>query len=163
MRSLICVLSSMFFLLSGQISFGQHSLDSKKSLDSLYAANIKKSRLYDVYIPKNLGDAHRRVAKMAPHDAIAKFKTADNSIEVSKKLHYGIGRWMIHNWNFYEGSRFSHYLKNKGLLHPDDMAQFVLITFHRMLKDEPLQEEEVIKYLATERKKVAEEFYDKKK
>jgi len=161
MRSHIKLSSTLFFAFFGILCFGQHSADSKKTLDSLYAANIKKSRLYDVYIPKNLGDAHRRVKKMTPPAALEKFKTAENEIEVCKKLHFGIGRWMIHNWNFYEGSRFSHYLKQKGLLHPDDMAQFVLITYHRSLREEPLEEETLIKHLADERRKVAEARFNK--
>ncbi len=129
--------------------------DSKAYLDSLYNSNIKKSRIHDVYIPKNLSDAHRRIQKLTPEDAIQKFIQSEDEVAVSKKLHFGIGRWMIHNWNFYEGSRFSHYLKQKGLLHPDDMAQFVLITLHRNLNEKPLNEEEVIQMLAIERKKEA--------
>jgi len=143
-----------------QLTQAQEIASSKEKLDSIYQSNIKKSRLYDVYIPKDLDDAHQRILKLTPPESIEKFKKAPE-VEVCQKLHFGIGRWMIHNWNFYEGSRMSHYLKEKGILHPDDMAQFVLRTFHRKLTGKPLDEEPIIKELAVERKKEADYLLDK--
>jgi len=149
-----------FLFLFVQVSQAQEIPSTKAELDSVYQSNIKKSRLYDVYIPKDLDDAHNRILKLTPPESIKKFKNAEE-VEVCKKLHFGIGRWMIVNWNFYQGSRFSHYLKQKGLLHPDDMAQFVLRTFHRKLSGKPLEEEPIIKELAVERKKEADYLLDK--
>jgi hypothetical protein len=40
---------------------------------------------------------------------------------------------MIVNWGFYEGSRLSHFLKEAGLEHPDDMARALVVCFHRSL------------------------------
>ncbi len=125
----------------------------EQQLDSLYQANITKSRINDIYIPRNLKDAHRRLERETPADAKSKFKAAEDGKEVSKKLHYGIGRWMIVNWNFYEGSRLSHSIKKMGVSHPDDIAQFILRTFHNYLNERPLDEEKIIKELLTERKK----------
>ena len=79
--------------------------------------------------------------------------------EVCKKLHFGIGRWMILNWNFYEGSRLSHYLKQEGLLHPDDMAQYILRTLHRHLNQLELQKENIIAELKEARMKEINEVY----
>ena len=45
---------------------------------------------------------------------------------------------MIYNWGFYQGSRLSHYLKGLGLEHPDDMARFMIVSWHRHLNEKPL-------------------------
>jgi len=122
-------------------------------LDSVYAQNIKMSKLYGIYIPKDVDDAHERLSQMTPPDAIEKFKNAPDEIEVSRKLHLGIGRWMVINWNFEEGSRLSHYLKKQGVLHPDDMAQFLLRTYYRKLNNQSDNSQNIIEELAVERKK----------
>ena len=121
-----------------------------------YEKNIKLTKINGTYIPGTLKEAHKRITKLTPKESIAKFKSAPEK-EVCKKLHFGIGRWLIINWNFYEGSRISHLLKTKGVLHPDDMAQFLLRTYHRTLNDKPLDEEVLVAELAKERKKIADE------
>ncbi len=136
-------------------SSAQKLASTEAELDSIYAVNIKLSKINGVYIPRNMKDAFSRLIQLTPSESITSFKQAEE-VEVCKKLHFGIGRWMIINWSFYEGSRFSHYLKEKGLLHPDDMAQFVLRTFHRNLLSKDLNEELIIKELAIERKKEAQ-------
>jgi hypothetical protein len=65
------------------------------------------------------------------------------------------------NWNFHEGSRLSHYLKGKGILHPEDMSKYLMICFHRKLNDKAMDEKSVIDGLvATRRKKVQSEVDD---
>ncbi len=130
----------------------QDFASSEAEYDSIYAINITKSKLNGVYIPKDVADAHKRLLKLTPANDIKKFMTAPE-VEVCQKLHLGIGRWMIFNWNFYDGSRMSQHLKDKGLSHPDDMAQFLLRTLHRhMNKLEPTHDE-IINHLVAERKK----------
>jgi hypothetical protein len=127
--------------------------NTRAQLDSVYAQNIKMSKLYGIYIPKDIDDAHDRISQMTPPDAIEKFKNAPDEVEVSRKLHLGIGRWMVVNWNLEEGSRLSHYLKQQGVLHPDDMAQFLLRSYYRKLNYLPDNNAAIIEELAVERKK----------
>ena len=148
----------LIFLLSNSALLSQDPPSNEEEYDSLYAINIKMSRINGVYIPGDLNEAFDRLKRLSPKHSIEKFKTGEERM-VSQKLHFGIGRWMIINWNFYEGSRFSHYLKEKGLLHPDDMAQFVLRTFHRHLNGKSLNESEIIEELEQLRKKEIEEVY----
>jgi hypothetical protein len=55
---------------------------------------------------------------------------------------------MIVNWNFYEGSRLSHYLKQMGLSYPEDMANFLIVCFHRHLNGKDLDEKNLVqKYI----------------
>ncbi len=141
-----------------QYVFGQGIPNTKEAYDSLYNINIRLVKINGVYIPRDLDDAHRRIEKLSPSGSIERFIGEEEEL-VCKKLHFGIGRWMILNWNFYEGSRISHYLKEKGLLHPDDMAQFLLRTLHRKLNNHSLNEEELILELANLRLKEIEEIY----
>ena len=60
---------------------------------------------------------------------------------------------MEYNWNFEEGSRFSHYLRQKGLIFTEDMTRFMLIIFHRHISQKELKSEELIAKLSDERKK----------
>lgn len=103
-----------------------------------YQRNIKKSRINGVYIPKDLNDAIEQLIKLSPEKSLEKFKMVPED-GVAKKLHFGLGRWMIVNWNFYDGSRLSHYLKNLGVGHPDDMADFLIVSLHRHLNGKDLK------------------------
>ncbi len=157
MRHTILVLFTIFL---SSIVLGQgiaiEGSESEVAFKKQYEQNIRLTKLNGVYIPGSVREAHKRLSKLTPADAISKFASAPEK-EVCKKLHFGIGRWMIGNWNFFEGSRLSHLLKQKGVLHPDDMAQFLLRTYHRHLNDLPLDEERLAEELAEERKKVADE------
>lgn len=128
--------------------------------DSLYNENIKKSRLYGVYIPRDVPDALQKLKELTTDEARESLKKTDENT-VAKKLFFGLGRWMEYNWNFVDGSRFSHYLRNKGLYDPDDMVTFMLITFHRYVNNKALDSDALIKKLAEERQKKIEE--EKKK
>jgi hypothetical protein len=139
----------------GQVMADDNS-SSAKAYQKEYNKNIKLTKINGVYIPASLEEAFSRLERLSPPASIAKFQSGEESI-VAKKLHYGIGRWMINNWNFFGGSRFSHMLKIKGVVHPDDMAQFVIRTFHRHLNNKPLDEESLIQELAVARKKTAQE------
>ena len=153
MKAIFTILISAITILSID---AQTFPNTRTELDSVYAKNIKMSKLYGVYIPRNVDDAHRRLNKLTPESAIKKFMNAPDEVEVSKKLHLGIGRWMVVNWNFEEGSRLSHHLKKLGVLHPDDMAQFLLRTYYRKLNDLPDNGNEIIEELAVARKKTVE-------
>jgi hypothetical protein len=77
------------------------------------------------------------------------------------KLHFSLGRWMIYNWGFYEGSRLSYYLKNLGIGHPDDMAQFIIITYHRNLNKTKLNVKELIDHYKLKTEKARKERLEK--
>ncbi len=138
-------------------SFSQNDLDKKMvSKDSLYNANIKKSKLYGVYIPRDVDDALNKLMELTDEDARKKL-TKITEEEAARKLHYGIGRWMSYNWNFDEGSRFSHYLREKGLYYSEDMMRYMIILFHRKISKKTLNEVELMNQLIERRNKIMEE------
>lgn len=112
--------------------------DSVQEAESQYEKNILKRYINDVYIPKDMEDCFVELKRLSAPSALQIFKNGAEE-QVAKKLHFGLGKWMSVNWNFYEGSRFSHYLKLQGVSHPDDMVQFTIVSFHRHINGMPLQ------------------------
>ena len=119
--------------------------------EAKYAKNIKKSRINGVYIPKDHIEAVKELKEMSPEASLAKFRTHSEDMVV-KKLHFGLGRWIRYNWNFYEGSRLGEHLKTMGISHPDDMSTFLMMLLHRDLNGNPANEEVIIAKLSAERR-----------
>ncbi len=126
-----------------------------KKYDKTYQKRIKKERLFGVYIPKDLGDAFAQLNKLISRESKNKFKNANEGVAI-RKLHFSFGRWMIYNWGFYEGSRFSYYLKKLGIYDPDDMARFVMTAYHRNLNKKPLEIKNLIEEIQANRKRIKE-------
>lgn len=136
--------------LKAQIKNEESLPSTPEEFEKQYKRNIKKSIINGVYIPSDVNDAMRELKKLSPPESLEKFKNAPEDI-VARKLHFGLGRWIIYNWNFYYGSRLEHYLKGLGVEHPDDMADFLIISFHRYLNGKDLKTKEL-----------AEEFHKKR-
>ena len=132
-----------FFVLSFQMAFGQETTNYEKAFEKKYQERIRKPYLHGTYIPKDIADVFNSLNLLIDKKSRAKFKNIDEGIAV-RKLFFSLGRWMIHNWEFYDGSRLSHYLHKFELYHPDDMARFIIIEYHRYLRKEPLKAKEVI-------------------
>lgn len=132
------------------------SLEAQHSgADSLYQSNISKSKLYGYYIPRDIDDALQVIDNNTTEEGRASLRTIDEET-MSKKLYFGLGRWMEYQWNFVEGSRFSHYLREKGLRYVEDMVRFMLITYHRHNLNAPLDSDTLIKQLNIARDKKLE-------
>lgn len=127
-----------------------------------YAENIKKEFINDIYIPKDLDEAFQELTRLSKKEGIEKFKNAEEGV-VAKKMHFGLGRWIMEKWHMYDGSRYSHYLRLKGLSYPDDMARFTIISFHRYLNGKDLDVEARIKVVKERRDKEYQEKLAKKK
>jgi len=143
----------LLFLLSPVFILAQNA---DAEFEKEYQKRIKKSRIGDTYIPKDYDDAFIELKRLSPPQQLKKFKSQPEA-EVAKKLHFGLGKWMMVNWSFYEGSRYSHILKEKGISYPDDMAQITIRLFHRHLNNSPLNEEMLLKEYIDRRTKEHEE------
>lgn len=146
----------VFFCFSSILGDAQSNTSSFTSKDSLYNENIKKSKLYGVYIPRDIDDAMVKLMELTNEDARKPLNKIDEET-MAKRLYFGLGRWMEYNWNFAEGSRFAHYLRNKGLIYTEDMTRTMLILFHRHVLGKPLGAENLIEKIVSERKKKIEE------
>lgn len=124
--------------------------NNKEEFEKMYAWRIRQTQLNGVYIPKDLAEAFVQLNSKISPDIIADLKTRPEDMVV-KKLHFSFGRWMIINWSFYEGSRFSDYLRQIGVTHPEDMAHFVMITYHRHLLNKPLDVKQLVTQIKEKR------------
>ena len=136
----------IFFLFSlaciPSLSQAQFFPTSEAQADSLYQANIKKSRIRGVYIPKNLDEVFEELKSLSTPDATTKFALGEEDL-VAERLHFGIGRWMRVNWNFEQGSRIVQHLKDLGIYRINDMSDFLIRVYHRHLNKRPLGIEEL--------------------
>jgi len=149
---IIALLSlSIFFVtsLSAQVS-------STKEWKEKYQERIQKEYLFGVYIPKDFADAFSEFNRLIEEDSRKKFKEVSEK-EAVKKLHFSFGRWIIYNWQFYEGSRFSHYLRQLGVYHPDDMARVVIRSYHRYLNKKDIDIKEQVKAIEARKERERQE------
>lgn len=117
-----------------------------------YQERITKDRLFNVYIPKNLDDAMVQLDKLIEPDMQKKYKSIPEDTVCMVMLNR-LGQWMINNWGFYGGSRLSHYLRTAGVTFPDDMADLLLIAYHRHLHGKPVLMKELAPPFRQKRKK----------
>ncbi|GAB4493989.1 MAG: hypothetical protein OHK0019_19150 [Saprospiraceae bacterium] len=128
----------------------------EKEFEKQYQERIKKDRLNNVYIPKNLDDAMLQLDKIISVESQNKIKAIPED-SVCLKLHYRLGQWMILNWGFYGGSRLSHYLRSAGVTFPDDMADLLILAYHRKLNGKPVSIKELAPSFREKRKKEHQE------
>lgn len=112
--------------------------ENEEAYSKQYAFNITQEYLNDIYIPENVDDAMKQINMLSNEEGRVKLLEADENL-AAERLIYGLGKWMTVNWNFYEGSRLSHHLKQFGVTHPEDMAKFLIVSYHRYLREVPLE------------------------
>ncbi len=134
---LICAFSVLLTAQEGPAS-------TEQEYQKQYKERIRMDKLNNVYIPKNLDDALLQLEKLTSPESRAKFMSIPED-SVVLFMHNRLGQWIILNWGFYGGSRLSHYLRSAGITYPDDMADFLMLAYHRKLHGKPIG----IKELAT--------------
>ncbi|MFN0012939.1 MAG: DUF6794 domain-containing protein [Saprospiraceae bacterium] len=145
--ALIC-----FFSSSATITAQQYNPpNTDAEFERQYQERIKKDRLGGVYIPRNLDEALAQLNKLTSEEARQKFKVLPEDA-VCRIMHNRLGQWMIANWSFYEGSRLSNYLRSAGVTYPDDMADFLILAFHRHVNGHPVSIRETAVYFKEKRK-----------
>jgi len=150
----VSFMNRLFYVLAGLLLslplLAQRPPETESEYDKAYQRRVQMESINGTYIPANLADAFVQLHKLIDKDSKQKFKNIAEDQAV-KKLHFSFGRWIIINWGFYEGSRLSHSLKLKGLHHPDDMAHFIIRSYHRSLNKAPIDAEAQIKQLLEQR------------
>ncbi len=97
----------------------------------------------EIYIPKDLEDAHRELEKLFPKVELEKIKASEDE-SVMNPYHLGFGTWLRNNWGLWNGSRLRDYFNEMGIYHPEDMSGILFDTFWRKLHNQPLQLEEQV-------------------
>ncbi len=143
---LLCFFSSF---LAGQTRPAKKQI----SLEEQYQKRIRQQYLSGVYIPIDLADAFAQFNQLIEKPTQDKFKSVPEGIAV-KKLYFSFGRWISYNYGFREGSRFSVYLNQLGIYHPEDMVNFVITTYHRNLNKSKLDVKPLLESLIENREKI---------
>lgn len=110
----------------------------KDAYDKKYDWRIRQDNLYGVYIPKDVNEAVIQLNRLTDDESKKKYMSLPEE-QVYQKLFFSLGRWITHNWGLFEGSRLSVAMQGMGIHHPDDMAKFIMIVFHRSLNKKPLE------------------------
>lgn len=142
---------SAIFILANAALLAQPA-ETKEAFEKAYQERITKEVLFGQYIPKDLTDAFVQLNKLIDTDSKIRFKSVPET-EAVHKLYFSFGRWIIENWGFYGGSRLSHYLRELGIAHPEDMAQFIIVSYHRNLNKKELNVKEQVTYYQEQRQK----------
>ncbi len=129
---------------------------NEKEFERQYQERITKDRLFGIYIPKNLDDALVQLDKLSSEESKKVFLSIPED-SVCRVMHNRLGQWMIVNWSFYEGSRLSHYLRSAGVSYPDDMADFLILAFHRHLNGKTVAVKELALRFREMRRKALEQ------
>ena len=135
---------------------------TEDQFEKKYQQRIKKDVLHGTYIPKDVADAFIQLNKLIDAESKNKYKSM-KEMDAVYKLSGGFGRWIIHNWGFYEGSRYSHHLKGMGIHHPEEMAKFTMLMYHRNLNKKKLNVKDYLDALAAQKQKELEEKKKKQK
>jgi len=129
---------------------------TEAEFEQQYQERIRKEVLNGVYIPKNLEDAMLELDKRVSEEARLKYKALPED-SVCAVMHNRLGQWMILNWGFYGGSRLSNYLRSAGITFPDDMADFLILAYHRKQNAKPIGIKELATAFHERRKKEYQE------
>jgi len=156
-KNCLCLLLSI--TVSTSIFAQEGPANNEQEFEKQYQQRIKQEKLNGVYIPKNLDDALLQLDKLINAPSQTKLKNIPED-SLCVRLHTRLGQWMILNWGFYGGSRLSHYLRSAGITYPDDMADFLLLAYHRKLNGKPVIIKDLATYFRDKRKK---EFEKEKK
>lgn len=146
------------FLCFASSIFAQDELpETVDAFEKKYQERIKREYLFypPVYIPRDLTDAFIQLNKLTDTESKAKFKAMSEE-DVRQKLFFSLGRWIVQNWGFYGGSRLSHYMKQLGIHHPEDMAVFIMVAYHRNLNRRSLDIKELVTGFKEKREKEKE-------
>ena len=152
-KAVKCCLIGMGLLAGGAVT-AQRQDSLEAFYERKYEERVQQAYLNEVYIPKNLAETFGQLEKLTSRDAREKYRKVPEHQAV-RQLHFSLGRWIIYNWGFYEGSRLSHYLKQYGVSHPDDMARFVMTAWHRHLNEKELDLKTLVEELRAIRRILA--------
>lgn len=145
----ILLLMTAFFV---PLSAQEGPASTEQEYEKQYRERIRMDKLNNVYIPKNLDDALLQLEKLTSPESRAKFMSIPED-SVCLFMHNRLGQWIILNWGFYGGSRLSHYLRSAGITYPDDMADFLMLAYHRKLHGKPVGIKELATNFRERRKK----------
>lgn len=123
-----------FFILSSLSIQAQFSGPPNNLADyhKQYKWRVKQERLFGIYIPKSLDEAILEMDRLTDEASKKKFAALPED-QAFRKLFNSLRPWIIQNWGLEGGSRFSRLFEPLHIRHPDDIAELVVLSWHRHL------------------------------
>ncbi|MEM1323618.1 MAG: DUF6794 domain-containing protein [Bacteroidota bacterium] len=146
------ILLSCFSLLFGSL-LAQKPATNDEEYEKSYKWRTQREVLYGVYIPKDLTECFIQLNRLSKEESKNKFRQLPEE-DIPTRAFFGLGRWIIHNWGFYGGSRLTVFMNNLGLFHPDDMAVFIMTAYHRNLNKNKLEVKELLTTIKANREAI---------
>ncbi|MEL6669589.1 MAG: DUF6794 domain-containing protein [Bacteroidota bacterium] len=124
-----------------------------------YQWRIRQTQLQGVYIPKDLPEAIRELSRLSDAQSRESFASAPEE-DIYRELFHGLGRWIRLNWGFNGGSRLTAALAPLGINHPDDLAQLIVVVWHRELNGKAHELPELVDMIKEKRRQLYLESLD---
>lgn len=135
--------------------------DTPEEYQKQYNWRIAQEKLNGVYIPANMAEAMSELNRLTDEESRAKFAAWPED-QVFRRLFPSLRLWMINKWGFNGGSRLSFLFHEMGLRHPDDLAELIIVSWHRELNGRDLNLKESIERILKARKAEWQAIQDRK-
>ena len=96
--------------------------------------------------PVDLDDAHQVLAQFLAPEIVEGLR---GSAGRESTVALAVARELRNVWGLWNGSRLRNHLLQRGLRHPDEMSELILVTFRRYLRGEPEHVAEEVQRLRT--------------
>ncbi len=149
-KYLLTLLYGVMALFAAQAQMSK-PVETDAEFEKNYAWRIRQEKLNGVYIPRDLLNCFDELNRLIEPKAKQKFMSM-SEYDAYHKLYFSLGRWIIQNWGFYEGSRLSDYFRKMGISYPEDMAQIIITSYHRHLNKVPLEVKAQVEALKEKRR-----------
>lgn len=127
--------------------------NNRAEYDKQYQWRVKQDRLYGIYIPKSLDEAMLEMDRLTEEASKKKYAALPEDIAF-RKLFHSLRPWIIQNWGLEGGSRFSRLFEPLQLRHPDDIAELVMISWHRQLHNKDRDFKGLVEQIRQKRKEI---------
>ena len=103
--------------------------------------------------PKNLDDCLIILQKDIPENIKEMLKNGEIT---TSSLHHTAGRIMRNKWKLWGDSELEQWFQSIGIWHPDDMSSIILDSFVSLIRGEPINLEEQVKFYQDYWKRIKE-------
>lgn len=157
-RSSIILLS--FFLIAPLFAQFDGPPNTPEEYRKQYQWRIAQEELNGVYIPANLDQALEELDRLTDEDSKISFAALPED-QAYRRLFHSLRLWIISKWGFDGGSRLTYLFHSLKLTHPDDLAELIIVSWHRKLNDKPIEMKASIERILEARKSTWQQLQEK--
>lgn len=125
--------------------------DTPEEYAKQYQWRIAQETLNGVYIPANLNEALTELNRLTDEESRKSFASLPEE-QAFRRLFHSLRLWIINKWGLNGGSRLSYLFHDLKLKHPDDLAELIIVSWHRQLNDRPINMKESVERILEARR-----------